>query len=135
LLHRLAAVASDPLDEPNASVMTDAFATVVRVIEADEELFRLLVVDVPDERFVARWKDGIAAYLWRRLFDTDARDGALRLPVRDGAPTVNRELMVEMFTGMMLAFVRFRLEHPERVRMEEVMALMPELTAAISRVW
>ena len=46
----------------------EAFGRVTALAEENSTLFRLLVVDVPDERFLHDWRQALCAHLWDRLF-------------------------------------------------------------------
>ncbi len=110
----------------------EAFGRVAALVEDNSTLFRLLVVDVPAERFLPDWKQALCAHLWDRLFGrrTPGATPSHRLP-----SAVNRRLMVEMAAGVMISFVTYRLEHPGEVSMEEIDALLPRLIAALDEIW
>lgn len=109
----------------------EAFGRVAALAEENSTLFRLLVVDVPDERFLHDWRQALCAHLWDRLFGRRTPHApSHRLP-----SPVNRRLMVEMAAGLMILFVTYRLEHPGEVSMEEVDALLPRLIAALDEIW
>lgn len=124
----------------------EAFGRVAALVDQNGPLFRLLVVDVPDERFLHDWKQALCAHLWDRLFGHHPTPAGTPSEASHETPhetppahklpsTVNRRFMVEMAAGLMISFITYRLEHPGEVSMEEIDTLLPRLIAALDEIW
>ncbi|MEE1295488.1 MAG: hypothetical protein UHD09_01240 [Bifidobacterium sp.] len=110
-------------------VVLDSYDDFVRVLGANEDRFRLLLVDVPSARFVERWKELLGYHFWQRLFVGDA------MRAHDRPSTVNRALVLEMIGAAFIAGVRLWLRDPQQVGTPELKALILRLIHDIDEVW
>ncbi|OZG68161.1 hypothetical protein [Bifidobacterium eulemuris] len=133
-------------------------ANVFALIREREPVFRTLLLDVPDPRFVDKWKKAISHHFWRRLFapandeagavgisrdadaDTDVGQigdsGDARFARRRRGPaTLNRALMLEMIASAVVAAFTFWLAHPDQVEPAEIDGLVARLIVDIDDIW
>lgn len=131
-------------------------SNVFALIREREQMFRTLLLDVPDTRFVDKWKKAISHHFWRRLF-TPAYDAATPTAHHDidrdkngfdgsgdesglgrrhrGPATVNRALMLEMIASAVVGAFTFWLAHPDQVEPAEIDDLVARLIADIDDIW
>ncbi|OZG62209.1 hypothetical protein BLEM_0755 [Bifidobacterium lemurum] len=131
-------------------------ANVFALIREREPVFRTLLLDVPDPRFVGKWKKAISHHFWRRLFapadDAAAVVGASRdagddaggigdsadarfARRRRGPATLNRALMLEMIASAVVGAFTFWLAHPDQVEPAEIDDLVARLIVDIDDIW
>lgn len=125
-----------PVLSVGVDAAVESFSNVMRLVNEQEPLFRLFVVDVPNERFMHNWRMALCGHLWDRLFCENGLRGVRgELRAHSIAATVNRQLMVEMIAGLMMTFVTFRFEHPNDVSMAEIDILLPRFVQAMDEIW
>lgn len=134
LLRELAA-AGRPMEDfaRGGDGVLEAYDAFVSVLKAHDALFRLLLVQVPDARFVERWKRLLGYHFWQRLFARGESAGQVRRHERPS--TVNRALVLEMIASAFISGVRMWLVDGAQVGTAELKALILRLIHDIDEVW